>query len=327
MNRRSLIATGATMALGSSFLASRARAAWVPTRPIEIVAHNGPGSGPDVFGRALVSTLEQERLNPVRFQVSNRVGGGGATAMNYIIDKRGDPHVIAVWTSLWLSLPLVQTEARALTSDMTALARIAIEPALLVVRAESPFRTLAELVAAARARPGSIRQSGGSPTARDNLVRQLLMANSGARWAFISFPSGGERMSALLGGHVEMMIAEPSEAGEQVRAGRLRVLAQVTENRLPGFPDVPTLREAGFPITDVVQARGLLAPPGIPAEAVEFYQGLFQRLSDSATWQKYLLDNQFQGAWLSAADTATFFVQYQAQLRGILQEGGVRVVR
>jgi len=326
MKRRHLIATGATLALGGA-MPARAQAGWVPTRPIEIVAHNGPGSGPDVFARALVSTLEQERLNPVRMQVANRVGGGGATAMNYIMDKRGDPHVLGVWTSLWLSLPLVQAEARALTTDMTAITRIAIEPALLVVRTESPHRTLADLIAAARARPGALRQSGGSPTARDNLVRQLLMVSTGTRWSFISFPGGGERLSALLGGHVDLMIAEPSEAGEQVRAGRLRVLAQVTEARLPGFPDVPTLREAGFPITDVVQARGLVAPPGIPAEAVAYYQGLFQRMSQSATWLKYLEDNQFQGAWLSAADTATFFVAYQDTLRGILQEAGVRVVR
>ncbi len=324
MNRRHLIATGAALTIAG---ASPARAAWAPTRPIEIVAHNGPGSGPDVFARALATTMEQERLNPVRIQVSNRVGGGGATAMNYIMDKRGDPHVLGVWTSLWLSLPLVQAEARALAADMTAIARIAIEPALLVVRSESPYQSLPALIDAARARPGQVRQSGGSVTARDNLVRQLLMANTGTRWAFISFPGGGERMAALLGGHVDLMIAEPSEAGEQVRAGRLRVLAQVTEARLPGFPDIPTLREAGFPITDVVQARGLVAPPGIPADAAAYYQDLFQRVSDSATWQKYLTDNQFQAAWLSAADTASFFVTYQTQLRAILQEGGVRVVR
>src|SRR5512139_2366679 len=114
MKRRSLLAAGAALAV-----ARPARAAWAPSRPIEIVAHNGPGSGPDVFARALVNTIEQERLFTGRFQVANRVGGGGATAMNYIVEKRGDPHVIGVWTSLWTSLPLVQAEARATLADMT----------------------------------------------------------------------------------------------------------------------------------------------------------------------------------------------------------------
>jgi putative tricarboxylic transport membrane protein len=172
-----------------------------------------------------------------------------------------------------------------------------------------------------------VRQSGGSPTARDGLMRQVLMSATGARWAFISFPSGGERMAAVLGGHVDMMIAEPSEAGEQVRAGRLRVLAQLNPTRLPGFPDVPTLKEAGFDVNDVVQARGILAPPGIPAEAVEFYADLFRRVSDSEAWKKYLADNQFHGAWLGPQQTLAFFAEYQQQLRGVLQEAGVRLAR
>lgn len=325
--RRHLLATGAALPLAASLPLAPARAAWQPSRQVELIAHNGPGSGPDVFARALVQVIEQERLSEARFQVVNRVGGGGATAMNHVIERRGEPHVLSVWTSLWLTLPLVQAEARALATDMTAIARIAIEPALVIVRAESPFTSMAELIAAARSRPGSVRQSGGSPTARDGVVRQLLMSSTGARWPFVSFPSGGERMAALLGGHVEMMIAEPSEAGEQVRAGRVRVLAQVSEARLPGFPEVPTLREAGFPIADVQQARGVLAPPAIPAEAVAYYEALFRRVSQSASWQKYLADNQFQDSWLSAADTAQFFTSYQAQLRTILQEGGLRVVR
>ncbi len=325
MQRRHLIASGATLALAG--LVRPAAAAWAPSRPIEFVAHNGPGSGPDVFARALIGAIEQDRLFAGRMQVANRVGGGGATAMNYMMEKRGDPHVLGVWTSLWMSLPLVQAEARAQVSEMTAIARVAIEPAVMIVRGDSPYRSVADFIEAAKARPGQVRQSGGSPTARDALVRQLLMAQSGARWAFISFPSGGERMAALLGGHVDMMVAEPAEIREQVRAGQLRMLATVTGTRLALLPDVPTLAEAGFPIADVIQARGLVGPPGIPAEAVEFYGDLFRRLTAGDARKKYEADNQLQRAFLSPAETASFFTDYQGQLRTILQTGGVRVVR
>lgn len=327
MKRRDVFKAGALAVGGTSALITPARAAWQPTRPVEMVAHNGPGSGPDVFARAIVSTIEQEKLAPVRFQVSNRVGGGGATAMNYVVDKRGDPGVLSVWTSLWISLPLVQQEARSTVRDMTAIARLVIEPALIVVRADSPFKTMKDLVEAARQKPGQIRQSGGSVTARDNVVRQLLMTSTGTRWSFISFPAGSERIAALLGGHVELMIAEPTEAGEQVRAGRLRVLAQVSEARLAGFPDIPTLREAGFGIPDVPQARGFVAPPGIPAEAVAYYEDLFTRLAKSPTWKKYIQDNQFEEAFLGAQATAGFFADYEPRLRTILQEAGVKVAR
>lgn len=322
MQRRHLLAAGAALAT-----VRPARAAWTPSRPIELVAHNGPGSGPDVFARALLSAIEQERLFAGRIQVANRVGGGGATAMNYVVEKRGDPHVISVWTSLWMVLPMVQAEARVSVADMTPICRVVIDPALFVVRADSPYRTLADFIAAAKARPGAVRQSGGSPTARDALVRHLLMTHTGARWAFISFPNGGERLSAVLGGHVDMMVAEPAEAGEHIRAGRMRALAQLNATRLPGFPDVPTLREAGFPIADAVQARGILAPPGVPAEAVAFYADLFGRAAQSAAWKKYVEDNQFDNAFLGPPETAAFFTEYQAQLRGILTEAGLRLVR
>src|SRR5262249_22663326 len=158
--------------------------------------------------------------------------------------------------------------------DMTPIARLAVEPALVVVRADSPIKALPDFINAAKEKPGALKMSGGSITARENVVRQLLMKLTGTRWAFISFPSGGERLAALLGGHVDMMIVDPSEAGEQVRAGKLRAIAQVNDRRLPGFPDVPTLKEAGFDIPDVPQMRGVVGAPGMSADAVSFYENL-----------------------------------------------------
>ena len=153
------------------------------------------------------------------------------------------------------------------------------------------------------------------------------MTHSGARWSFISFPGGGERLAALLGGHVDIMILDPSEAREQVRSGKLRVLAQAAQNRLPDFPDVPTLKEAGFDVPDVPQIRGVLGPPAMPAEAVAFYSSLFQKTTRTLAWQRYLKNNQFQDAFLSPEDTRKFIAEFEARLRGVLQQAGVKVVR
>ena len=114
------------------------------------------------------------------------------------------------------------------------------------------------------------------------------MQTTGARWQFISFPSGGERLAALLGGHVEMMIVDPSEAGEQIRAGKFRAIAQVSERRLPGFPDIPTIKEAGFDIPNVPQMRGIVGAPGMSAEAVAYYEDLFFKASQTPAWKKFL---------------------------------------
>jgi putative tricarboxylic transport membrane protein len=325
MDRRFLL-VGAALALAAGSF-DPAAAEFKPTRPIELVVHGGPGSGNDVFGRALISVLEQEKLSPVRIQIANRVGGGGTTAANYMMSKKGDTNVVAVFTSVWITNPLVQAEAKAALTDMTPLARLVIEPAVFAVKADSPYKSLKDVVDAAKKNPGQIKQSGGSPLARDALVRQLLMANTGANWAFISFPSGGERISALLGGHVDMMIIEPSEAGELIRSGKLRAIAQISDKRLPGFEDVPTLKEAGFDLPNVPQARGIVGPPDMPADAVAFYEDLLQKAAQSPSWQKFVEDNQLEDAFLKSKESREFLTNYEEQLRGVLQQAGVKLAR
>ena len=165
---------------------------------------------------------------------------------------------------------------------------------MIAVKADAPYKTLGDFVNAAKQKPGELKQSGGSITSRDNVVRQQLQKATGTRWQFISFPGGGERIAALLGGHVNMMVIEPNEAGEHIRAGNMRVLAQVNETRLSAFPNVPTLKEAGFNVTPVPQVRGVVAPPGIPRENVAYWEGVFKKLSQTESWKKYVADNQFE---------------------------------
>ena len=260
-------------------------------------------------------------------QVVNKPGGGSTTAAAYVVSKKGDPHVIACFTNIWLIDPLLQEAASNKPQDMSPIARLVVEPALVVVRADSPFKTLGDFIDAAKQKPGALKMSGGSIGSRENVVRQLLMKTTGARWAFISFPSGGERIAALLGGHVDMMIVDPSEAGEQVRAGKLRPIAQVSDRRLPGFPDVPTIREAGFEITNVPQMRGVIGAPNMPAAAIEFYEDMFLKVTKTPTWQKFIHDSELDGEFVKAAEFKAFLGTFEGTLREILKEAGAKVVR
>jgi putative tricarboxylic transport membrane protein len=298
-----------------------------PTRPIEFVVHGGPGSGNDVFARTITTIVDQEKLSPVRMQVVNKPGGGSTSAAAYVVSKKGDPHVIACFTNIWLIDPLLQQAANNKLQDMTPIVRLVVEPALVVVRADSPLKTLGDFINAAKQKPGALKMSGGSIGSRENVVRQLLMKTTGTRWAFISFPSGGERIAALLGGHVDMMIVDPSEAGEQVRAGKLRPIAQVNDRRLPAFPDVPTIREAGFEISNVPQMRGVVGAPNMSAAAVTFYEDMFLKVSKTQAWQKFVDDSQLDGEFVKAAELKTFIDGFEGTLREILKEAGAKVVR
>jgi putative tricarboxylic transport membrane protein len=298
-----------------------------PGRPIEAVVHTGPGGGNDALARAVAVMLQRERLLPVRMRVVNKPGGNGNVAIAYLAGKRGDPNTIGFFTSNMLVNYLVSAEAKVTIRDLTPIARLVLEPTVVVVKADAPYKTLEDFIEAARKSPGERKQSGGAGPSRDNVVRQLLQQSTGARWAFISFPGGGERIAALLGGHVDLMIIEPEEVTEHIRAGKLRLLAQVSDERLPGFPDVPTLEEAGFHIPVMPQVRGVVAPPGIPKENLEYWQGVFRKLTRTAAWEKYVADNQFEDGYQQGAELATFMDDFTERMRDVLKRAGVKTVR
>jgi putative tricarboxylic transport membrane protein len=307
--------------------AGLAHGQWTPTRTVDIIVHTGPGGGSDVLARAMVQMIEREKLVPVRMQVVNKPGGNGAVAAAALAEKKDDPHTIGLITSVWIAGPLTSSEATITVHDLKPIAQLMLEPAVFAVRADSPFKTLKDFIDAAKAKPGALKQSGGSITSRDNIIRQSLQHATGAKWAFVSFQGGGERLAALLGGHVDIMVIEPQEAGEQVRAGKLRVIAQLSEKRLPGYPDAPTLKEAGFDVHSTPQIRAVVAPPLQPAEASAYWERVFAKLRDTASWKKYIHDNQLEEAYLPAAELKKSIAEIERQLREVYTQAGIKVVR
>jgi putative tricarboxylic transport membrane protein len=298
-----------------------------PSRQIEAVVHTGPGGGSDIFARAIAEMLQKEKLITQRMQVVNKSGGGSAVAMSYLAEKKGEPHTIGFFTGVWVTNPLTTAEATVTVKDLTPIVRLVLEPAVIAVKADSPYKDTKDFIDAARKSPNQLRQSGGSITGRDNLMRLLIQKATGAQWTYISFPSGGERLSNLLGGHVQMMVIEPQEAGEHIRAGNLRVIAALTEKRLASMPNVPTIKEQGIDVTIIPQARGVLAPPAASKEVVQYWEGVFERFAKSASWKQYVEQNQFEEGYLKGPPLNKFFDELTVLMRNVLKEAGAKVVR
>ncbi len=186
----------AVAACALALLATAAQAQWKPSRTVDVIVHTGPGGGSDLLARAMVTMIEKEKLVPVRMQVLNRPGGNGAVAAAAIAERKNDPHTIGLITSVWIGTGLTSSEMTVTVRDLKPIAQLMLEPAVFAVRADSPFKTLKDFIEAARAKPGQLKQSGGSITSRDNIIRQTLQAHTGTRWAFVSFPGGGERLAA-----------------------------------------------------------------------------------------------------------------------------------
>ena len=316
-----------TLTLAAVFVSGFVHAQWKPTKPIEMVVHTGPGGGSDVLARTIAVMLEKEKLLPVRVQVVNKTGGNAAVAAAYLAEKKGEAHTLGLITSVWIATPLTSAEAKVTLRDLTPVARLVFEPAVFAVRADSPYKTMRDFIEAARANPGKLKQSGGSLTSRDSIMRQALQQHTGTKWAFVSFQGGGERVAALLGGHVDMMIIEPQEAGEQIRAGKMRVLAQIAEKSLPSYPGVPTLKEAGYDVSVPPQIRALVAPPGIPKDVIAYWEDLFDKLHNTASWQKYVADNQLEEGFLTGPDLAKSIDKIENELRVQFEQSGIKTVR
>ena len=298
-----------------------------PSKQIETVVHTGPGGGSDLFARAIAEMLQKEKLIAQRMQVVNKSGGGPAVAMAYLAEKKGETHTVGFYTGVWVTNPLTTVEATVTLKDLTPITRLVLEPAVIAVKADSPYKTVKDFIEAAKKNPKQLNQSGGTILSRDNLMRLLLQKATGAQWNFISFPSGGERLSNLLGGHVQMMVIEPQEAGEQIRAGNLRVIATLTDKRLASLPNVPTIKEQGIDVPLIPQARGMLLPPAAPKEVVAYWEGVFDAFVKTPTWKQYVEQNQFEDAYLKGAALNKFIDALKDQMREVLKEAGAKVVR
>ena len=314
--------------LTAAFAVPAQGASFKPAAQTEVIVHGGPGSGVDLFARAIASIAEKEKLQDQRMVVVNKTGGGGLVAMSYVKEKAGDVNTIAMYTTVWIAAPLTSTASSTVTlRDLTPLAGLVREPSVAAVKANSPYKSMKDFIEAAKKSPGQLRQSGGSLTSVDNLTRLLIQKQSGANWVFISFPSGGERLSNLLGEHVQIMFMQPQEATEHIRAGTLRVIAAITDSRLPSFPDVPTLKEQGIDIAIPQQVRGAVAPPGVSAGVVAYWDDFFARLVKTAGWKHYLHENQLEQGHIRGAQLGKFFEDNTSQVRTLLKEAGAKVVR
>ena len=327
MEQKAFLLTLIAVVIGNLPSGSAWAQAFKPTRPIEVVVHAGPGGGSDVLARAIAEMNEKEKLVPQRLQVVNKTAGSGAQAMAYLVEKKGDTHTIGLTTNTFIVTALTRKEAQYTVKDLTPIARLLFDPTVAVAKADSSYKSMNDFIEAAKKNPGQLAQSGGSVTAIDSLYRILLQKATGAKWNFISFPAGGERISNLLGGNVHLLIQEVQEVGEHIRAGSLRVITTFTERRLKAFPNVPTIREEGFNIPDLNQARAVVAPPGIPKEVIEYWEEIFARLLETPSWKNFSEQSQFFDAYLKGQKLGEFFEGQTKLFRPVLQEAGAKVVR
>ena len=314
-------AAAALAAQGGAAVPNVPASSWKPDRPVEFVVQAAAGGGSDIFARTMAKILTSEKIVTVPVNVVNKPGGSGAVAYTYLRTKKGDPHVIATATSSYLTTP-IQGHSPVGYKDFTNSAVLCVEDYVAVVRTESPYKTLKDVIEAARKKPNGIRIGGSSVGSSDNIIENRLEKAAGVQLNYIVFQSGGEVNAALLGGSVDLASPNPSEAAQLIQAGRLRPLAMVSPERLEKWPNVPTAREQGFNVT-LEQHRGVVAAGGITKDQALFWQGAMVKLFQSPEFKKYMSDNGLRPLLKVGDDSEKYIAEQHQFYTEILTELGV----
>lgn len=298
------------------------RAADYPSQPIEYVTHVPAGGSMDVVGRVMQKVIKEEKILSQPLVIVNKQGSGGAVSYGYVFERKGNPYIVlAVTSNSFLGTPLREKLPYNYKS-FTPICNFISDGSVLVVRADSPYKTVDDLIADARKRPKKLNQAGASFTSNENMMGKSIQKAKGVQWDFISFPSDPEATLAVLGGNADFQFGNPSGIIEHVKARKLRVLLSGAPARYPMFKEIPTIQEAGLGVS-ITTCRGFVGPPEMPEYAARKLEAAFKKVFESAQFQKYMADTLQLPFWLPSAEYGKFLQEESDRTKGWLDELGL----
>ncbi len=292
-------------------------------RRLRMMIPNSPGGGYDLTGRAAAQVMEEDDLTG-RFEITNVIGASGTVAMQRLLNERGADDLVMLM-GLGVVGATYTNDSAARVSKATPIARLVEEQEGLLVPADSPFKTVDDLVAAWKKDPRKVTVGGGSsPGGPDHLFPMQLAQTLGIDPKdvnYIAYDGGGPLTTALLGEKIQVGTSGLGEFQGQIDDGSLRVLAVSGDERLDGI-DAPTLTESDIDLV-FTNWRGLLAPPGIDDATREYLTGLVTEMHDTPEWREALKRNGWIDAFATGEEFGTFLTEQDERVDSTLKELGL----
>ena len=317
MTRRSLnqalLATAATLAVPASAQ---------QLKSLKITAPAGPGGGYDQLARTLQEVLMAEKL-VASVQVINVPGAGGTVGLaGFANSKERDPALLVA--GLGLVGATFINKAPVTLEQVAPLARLQGEYQPLFVAANSPIKTVKDLLAKFAENPGSVSWGGFAPGSPDHLLSGLVVKAGGGdvkKMNYVPVGTGGEMLPLVISGKVTVATGGLNEVAGQLKTGRLRAIGISSPERLPGV-DIPTFKEQGVDAT-LVNWRGLMAPPNIAAEDKKALEEAIARMVKSDAWKKMLDQREWVDLYMPAAEFTAFVKEEQTRIGALLKDLGL----
>jgi tripartite-type tricarboxylate transporter receptor subunit TctC len=287
-----------------------------PTKPISMIAPFPPGGVADIVGRPLAASMEKTLKQPVL--VVNRSGAGGAVGTTLVAKAAPDGYTILMSLSsisiFPVSDPMNGRPIPYQLSDFAPIALVTADPTVLVVAGDSPYKTIHDFIASAKAYPGKMNYSSSGVYGTLHVAMEMFASAAGIQLFHVPYQGGGPAVTALLGGQVHALASGPAAAIAQIRGGKMRALAGWGDKRLPSMPNLPTFKELGYKDVEFYIWSGVFVPAATPAP-------IQARLREAV--RAAVNDPQFKGA-MEKVDTPVQYLD-APQFREFLAKDAARL--
>lgn len=318
-----VLALVATPPLVFAFLAVSGSAAWSQTtRSIKMVVPIGPGSGLDILARLVADQIG--RTQGLTTVIENRPGAAQTIATEAVASAAPDGNTVLFMANPFVSNPHLRKLSYDPLTSFEPICKLANQPQLILVNGASPYRTLADLLDAARAKPGELTLASFGPASATHIAFEMLKRAANVNLTFVPYPSTPPTINALLGGHVTSVIVGYAEAVEHLKSGKLRALATGSPTRMEALPNVPTVAESGYKDYEIDLWFGVVAPAKTPKKTVSQLAGWFTAALQAPEVKANLVTQALYPVGMCGADFGAFIRKQYDEYGRIIREAKLK---
>jgi len=312
LNKHTLLAAAIAFA---TITATSAFAAEYPERAIEFVVPSSPGGGTDVMTRTFTDVARKYVTQPL--VVTNKPGASGGIGMSEVQRAAPDGYKVSVLISELAIIPHLGM-VKFTTNDFVPIARINADPGTITVRADAPWRTVEEFLDHARKNPGEVKMGNAGSGTIWHLAAAAVEQKAGVRFNHIPFQGAAPSVMGLMGGHVDAITVSPAEIGPFVASGKLKVLALMADQRLPGlYEAVPTFKERGVDLS-VGTWRGLGVPTGTSPEVVKYLREVTRKTVNDPAFKEAMTKNNLLLSYMEGEQFKPFMAKQSDYFKDLL---------